>query len=147
MWREETRLEDFPGGWSEAKVAIQDDIFEASHAYHLKGLDKYLTVVEVQGGHGWRYHKAYLADRLEGPWKPLAATREKSFASMGNARPAGQRWTDSISHGELLRAGIDQRLEVDPANLRFLFQGASDRARAGKPYGQIPWRLGILERE
>jgi hypothetical protein len=30
--------------------------------------------------------------------------------------------------------------------LRFLFQGVSDEARAGKPYGQIPWRLGILER-
>jgi len=31
LWREEARLEDFPGGWSEAKLAIQGDIFEASH--------------------------------------------------------------------------------------------------------------------
>ncbi|MCR4413476.1 MAG: non-reducing end alpha-L-arabinofuranosidase family hydrolase [Thermoguttaceae bacterium] len=145
MWREETRLEDFPGGWSEARLAIQGDIFEASHTYKLQGLDKYLTLVEAQGGHGWRYYKAYLADRLDGPWQPLAATKDHSFASMANTKPARERWTDSISHGELLRAGIDQRLEVDPANLRFLFQGASDQARAGKPYGQIPWRLGILE--
>jgi len=58
MWREETRLEDFPGGWSEAKLAIQGDIFEASHTYKLKGLDKYLTLVEAQGGRGWRYYKA-----------------------------------------------------------------------------------------
>lgn len=147
MWREETRLEDFPTGWSEATLAIQGDIFEASHTYKLQGLEKYLTLVEAQGGRGWRYYKAYLADRLEGPWQPLAATRDKTFASMANTRPLGQPWTESISHGELLRAGVDQRLEVDPANLRFLFQGVTDHARAGKPYGQIPWRLGLLEPE
>ncbi len=145
MWREETSLADFPTGWSEPALAIQGDIFEASHIYRLRGLDKYLTVVEAQGGHGWRYFKAYLADRLDGEWTPLAATKEKTFASMANTQPHGKRWTDSISHGELLRAGFDERLEVDPTNLRFLFQGVSDQARGGKPYGQIPWRLGMLQ--
>ncbi len=144
MWREETRLEDFPHGWSEGALAIRGDIFEASHTYALKGLGKYLTLVEAQGGHGWRYYKAYLADRLDGEWTPLAATREKCFASMANVEHVGQRWTDCISHGELIRAGVDQKLEVDPANLRFVFQGVLDRDRAGKAYGQIPWRLGIL---
>ena len=145
MWREETRLEDFPKGWSEPFLAIRGDIFEASHTYRLKGLGTYLTLVEAQGGHGWRYYKAYLANRLEGLWTPLAATRDKAFASMKNTRPVGERWTDSISHGELLRDGCDQRLEVDPAKLRFLFQGVLDRDRRGKKYGQIPWRLGMLE--
>ena len=41
--------------------------------------------------------------------------------------------------------GYDERLEVDPANVRFLFQGASDPEYRGNPYGKIPWRLGILE--
>lgn len=145
MWREETRLEDFPTGWSAPQLAIQGDIFEASHTYRLRGLDKYLTLVEAQGGHGWRYYKAYVADCLEGPWRPLAATRDHAFASMANVRPRAERWTDCISHGELLRAGFDQRLEVDPARLQFLFQGVTDQARAGKPYGQIPWHLGLLE--
>ena len=145
MWREETPLEDFPHGWSEAKLAIQGDIFEASHSYKLEDREQYLTLVEAQDGHGWRYYKAYLADRLEGPWNSLAATKEHSFASMANTRPTGQPWTDSISHGELLRSGVNQRLEVTPAHLRFLFQGVSDADRAGKPYGQIPWRLGLLE--
>ncbi len=144
MWREETSLQDFPRGWSEPALAIQGDIFEASHTYRLQGLDKYLTVVEAQGGHGWRYFKAYLADRLDGEWTPLAASREQTFASMANATPDGERWTDCISHGELLRTGIDQTLEVDPANLRCLFQGVLDLDRNGKPYGQIPWRLGLL---
>jgi hypothetical protein len=145
MWREETSLARFPTGWSEPVLAIKNDIFEASHTYKLRGLDKYLTVVEAQGGHGWRYFKAYLADRLDGEWTPLAATKEKSFASMANTQPVGKRWTDCISHGELLRAGFDEQLEVDPTNLRFVFQGVMDRERAGKPYGQIPWRLGMLQ--
>jgi len=145
MWREETALADFPTGWSEPVLAIEGDIFEASHTYRLKGLDKYLTVVEAQGGHGWRYFKAYLADRLDGEWTPLAATKDQTFASMANTQPVADRWTDSISHGELLRAGIDQRLEVDPSDLRFVFQGVLDRDRADKNYGEIPWCLGMLE--
>ncbi|MBM3501634.1 MAG: hypothetical protein FJX74_23520, partial [Armatimonadetes bacterium] len=144
MWREETRLADFPRGWSEPVLAIQGDIFEASHTYRLQGLNKYLTVVEAQNGHGWRYFKAYLADRLDGEWTPLAATRDETFASMANTTPEGEPWTDSISHGELIRVGTDQTLEVDPTNLRFLFQGVLERDRAGKPYGEIPWRLGLL---
>ena len=145
MWREQTPLANFPAGWSEAKLALRGDIFEASHTYRLKGMDRYLTLVEAQGGRGWRYYKAYLADRLDGPWQSLAATKDRCFASMANTAPAGQRWTDCISHGELLRAGTDQTLEVDPKNLRLLFQGVLNRDRAGKPYGKIPWRLGLLD--
>jgi hypothetical protein len=145
MWREETALADFPFGWSEAHLAIRGDIFEASHTYSLEGSGKYLTVVEAQGGHGWRYFKAYVADALDGEWTPIAATRDKTFASMANTEQAGERWTDCISHGELIRSGVDQRLTVDPAKLRFVFQGVLDRDRAGRPYGQIPWRLGLLE--
>lgn len=144
MWREETSLASFPGGWSQPKLALQDDIFEAGHIYRLKGMDRYLAVIEAQGGHGWRYFKAYLADRLDGEWTPLAATRDQAFASMANTEHPAERWTDCVSHGELLRAGHDQRLEVDPAGMRFLFQGALDREIEGRGYGQIPWRLGLL---
>lgn len=63
---------------------------------------------------------------------------------MRNTQPIGQRWTDCISHGELLRDGYDQHLEVDPRNLRLVFQGVLDRDRASKKYGEIPWRLGML---
>ena len=41
--------------------------------------------------------------------------------------------------------GHDERLTVNPADLRFLFQGVSNRERAGKSYREIPWRLGMLE--
>jgi hypothetical protein len=145
MWRAETKLSDFPRGWTEPQVVLRGDIFEASHTYRLKGRSDYLTIIEAVGEQGRRYYKAYLADRLDSEWKPLAATREKNFAGWNNVQFRGAKWTDSISHGELLRTGVDEKMEVDPANLQFLFQGVSDRERAGKKYGEIPWRLGILE--
>jgi endo-1,4-beta-xylanase len=64
---------------------------------------------------------------------------------MENCDHPENRWTDCVSHGELLRTGFDQRLEVDPTRLRFLIQGVLDSDREGKKYGEIPWRLGMLE--
>ena len=146
MWREETLLDQFPKGWSEPKLAIQDDIFEASHTYKIKGSEKYLTVVEAQGGPAWRYYKAYIADMLDGEWRPLATTHEKNFAGKNNVTfPAGNAWADSISHVELIRSGFDEHLEIDPNNLKLLYQGVLDKDTSGIPYGQIPWRLGLLE--
>jgi hypothetical protein len=110
MWRAETRLQEFPNGFGEPVVALRGDVFEASHTYWLQRLDKYLTLIEAQGsgGRGRRYYKAYIADRLDGQWKELAASPEKPFAGSINVRIPGPRWTDSISHGELLRAGYDE---------------------------------------
>ena len=145
MWCEETSLESFPGGWSPASLAIQADIFEASHIYRLTTSNIYLAVIEAQGGHGWRYFKVYLSNRLDGEWRPLAAEKDKAFASMRNVHHSDKRWTDSVSHGELIRSGYDQRLEVSEVDMKFLFQGVTDQLREGKGYGEIPWRLGILE--
>jgi hypothetical protein len=143
MWRSQTKLSDFPHGWNRPDVVLQADIFEASHTYRLKGLDKFLTIVEAQAS-GRRYYKAYLAETLDGTWIPLAGTIDKPFAGPANARHTGTPWTDSFSHGELLRDGFDETLTVDPAEIRLLFQGVSDEDMAGRVYGQIPWRLGIL---
>jgi hypothetical protein len=144
MWRSETPLDRFPHGWDQPRVVLKGDIFEASHTYWLHGPGKYLTLVEAQNG-GRRYYKAYLADRLDGEWQPLAATRDKPFASPLNVGETAQHWTDSFSHGELLRKGHNERLEVDPGDLRFLFQGVSDERMRGKKYGEIPWQLGLLQ--
>ncbi|MBP85585.1 MAG: glycoside hydrolase family 62 [Planctomycetaceae bacterium] len=129
MWRASTDISDFPDMFEQPKVVLRGDVFEASHTYRLRGLDKYVTLIEAQGksgGRGHRYYKAYIADRLDGEWKELAASANKPFAGSINVRLAEPRWTDSFSHGELLRAGHDERLEVDPANLRFIFQGLAD---------------------
>jgi len=44
----------------------------------------------------------------------------------------------------LIRAGNDERMLVDPDHLQFLIQGVTDGEAAGKKYGEIPWRLGLL---
>lgn len=144
MWRMWTHLKDFPDGFDHCELALQADIFEASHTYRLKGLDKYLTVVEA-GPSGRRYYKAYLADGLDGRWTPLADTEDRPFAGAANVRPGrgATLWTDNISHGELIRDGSDETLTVDPANLRFVFQGVLQKDKPSQ-YGLIPWRIGIL---
>lgn len=143
FWRASTRLEDFPGGWSRPVVAIQADIFEAAHVYRLRQAEAYLAIIEAQGG-GRRYYKAFLSDSLDGRWRPLAAERDHAFLAPANAEFEGEPWCQSFSHGELLRSGYDERMEVDVrAGLTMLFQGVSDAEMAGKPYGEIPWRLGL----
>ncbi|MGB9596172.1 MAG: non-reducing end alpha-L-arabinofuranosidase family hydrolase, partial [Candidatus Poribacteria bacterium] len=66
------------------------------------------------------------------------------FAGAKNVIQPDTPWADNISHGELIRIGYDETLTVDPSNLQFLIQGVSDQQKAGKKYGEIPWRLGLL---
>jgi hypothetical protein len=143
MWRLWTNRKDFPHGFDHCELALDAKIFEASHTYKLKGRDQYLTIVEEDGR---RYYKAYLADRLDGPWTPVADTAERPFAGWNNVRPGkgAEPWTDNISHGELIRDGYDETLTVDPAKLRFVFQGMLEKDKSGKGYGQFQWRIGIL---
>ena len=143
MWRLWTELKDFPRGFDHFELALEAKVFEASHTYRVKGSDKFLTIIEENGR---RYYKAYLADRLDGEWIPLADTAQRPFAGWKNIRPGVgvEAWTDNVSHGELIREGYDQDMMVDPENLRFLFQGMLDVHKAGKGYGQFQWRIGML---
>ncbi len=143
MWRLWTDLEQFPKGFRDCQLALSARIFEASHTYRLKGTDTYLTIIEENGR---RYYKAYLADSLDGEWRPIADTAERPFAGWKNVRPGSgvEPWTDNISHGELIRDGFDQTLVVDPNNLRMIFQGMWDKDKGGKGYGQFAWRIGML---
>jgi len=143
MWRLHTALADFPRGFGNCQLALRASIFEASHTYRIKGRDQYLTIVEENGR---RFYKAYLADSLDGPWRPLADTAEHPFAGWTNIRPAPgvEPWTDNISHGELVRASNDQTLTIDPDRLQFVFQGMLENHKSGKEYGQFSWRIGML---
>jgi hypothetical protein len=145
LWRAETRLADFPGGWGEPRIVLEDDIYEASHTYALRGISRYLTLVEAVGPEGRRYYKAYVANRLDGTWSRLAASYDRPFASPHNVRFSGDGWSDSFSHGELIRDGYDETLTVNPKRWAFLYQGVRDADRKGKVYGEIPWHLGLLK--
>jgi hypothetical protein len=143
LWRAWTTLREFPRNMGRVELALKGPFYEASHTYALKGTGKFLTIIEENGK---RYYKAWVADSLEGGWTPLADTAERPFAGAANIRPAPgvEVWTDKVSHGELVRDGFDQAMTVDPANLRFVFQGMLDRDKGDRNYGQYQWRIGIL---
>jgi len=141
MWRSETKLSDFPIGWSEPMVVLKADIFEASHTYRVKGANQYVTLIEARD-RDRRYFKAFTADRLAGKWSLVGDT---PFVSPLNVAYAGPNWTGSFSHGEFLRAGYDEKLEIDPDNLSILFQGVKTGTEPDEDYGKIPWKLGILK--
>jgi len=124
---------------------LEGDIFEAQHTYKMTRSGRYLTIVEAQGksaGRGRRYYKGYVADRLEGPWTPATNHPRDVFAGAENTT-FQKPWTDSVSHGELLRIGKDERMEIDENDMTFLIQGLPDSEYAPS-YSELPWRLGLL---
>ncbi len=143
IWRSETSLDKFPTGWSAPQVAIRGDFVGAPHIYRVQGGSNYLALVEAQ--RQWRrFYKSYLSQTLTGPWKPLAVTRTRPFASLANVEFRAEPWTDTFGHGELLRAGHNERLEVELEGMRFLYQGSSYADREGKLPREVPWRFGML---
>ncbi len=145
MYRCETSIDEFPQGWNNLELAYKGDVFEASHIYYLPKQEKYVNLIEAQANEDIRYFKAFLADSLDGEWYPAPSDSIGTYASSANVIQLDGAWTNGISHGELIRNGIDEKLEADLSN-PFIFQGVLHRNRIGKKYGNIPWRLGILER-
>lgn len=152
-YRCQTKLEDFPNGFSAPVVVMQDSnrfgLFEASCVYKLKGTSQYLAFIEAIGKNGNRYFKSFLSDKLDGEWKPFAATEDSPFAGLANvtAEDGGKLWTRDISHGELLRDGYDETLTVDPANLQLLYQGLPVETPRNLDYAQLPYQLGLLRQD
>jgi hypothetical protein len=135
-----TALARFPEGWDEPR-RVFGPLHESAHVYRAAGpVPRYLMLFETQQEDRRGYGLAG-APVPEGPWREI----DRAFAA-GPAigfPPGVEPWTTEVSHGELLRAGFDERLEVDAADLRFLVQGLPAGAHRG-PYAELPWRLGIL---
>jgi hypothetical protein len=151
FYRSRTRLEDFPHGFSEPVVVLQEknpgDLFEGSCVYRLKGTNRFLALLECIGKTGPRYYRAFTADRLDGEWQPLPGANSEATPFAGDANVTaegrGQHWAEGISHGELLREGSDETMTVDPQNIRFLYQGLP-RGTHEPNYVLLPYRLAIL---
>jgi endo-1,4-beta-xylanase len=131
-------------------VALQDSnagrVFEASNVYKIKGTNQYLALIEAfdQTSNSKRYFRSWIASSLEGPWAPWQSSGSYPFAGASNVTFDGTAWTADISHGDMVRAGYDEKLEIDPCNLRFMFQGADPNALNGGDYNKIPWQIGLL---
>lgn len=146
LWRLWTTREEFPNGFRDCQLALRGEFFEASHVYYAKDWGRYLNIIEQDGR---RYYKAFIADKLDGEWIPLANSERAPFAGANNVEPLPgvERWTDNVSHGELLRKGINELHEIEVDRWTFLFQGMLESEKQNKSYGQFPWRLGLLTGE
>ena len=131
-----TPLSDFPGGWGPPSIALTDT-FEAVAVYKSLADRKFYLIVEDNKDN--RYFELWTAERLAGPW----AKASEKWASRHNVTYNADRWTENISHGEFIRAGVNQKLEInDIDRVDFLIQGSP----AGKHphYQQIPYDLGVM---
>lgn len=150
FYRSRTKIEDFPNGFGDVEIAIQDNrnnLFEGSMTYKIKGTDTYMTIIEALSP--VRYYRAWISNDLNGKWTPVpgADSWESPFAGINNVtfEDGLEPWTRDISHGELLRDGYNETPTIDLDNLRFLYQGRDPAINAR--YDQLPYRLGLLTLE
>jgi len=147
FYRSETSVDQFPNGFHNTtpimNAARRDDVFEASNTYKLKGTQAYITLIEAMGPNG-RYFRIWKSDRLDGDWQPLGTAPMNTFASSDNVSFKGKVWSRGVSHGEMVRAGFDQTLTVDPCEpLQFLYQGLDPNTHVDD-YIKLPYKLGLI---
>lgn len=147
LYRAQTTIANFPNGFGNTVVVMKDttnkfNLFEASNVYKVAGANQYLLIVEAIDSAGRRFFRSWTASSLTGTWVAKADSQANPFAGVANVTfPQGQ-WTADISHGEMIRDGYDQTLEISPCHLQYLYQGR-DPASSGT-YSQLPYRLGLL---
>ena len=128
-----TTVAAFPTGWGNYTV-VANNTFEAPHVYKNKADGNYYMMVEDIN----RYFELWGAGSLEGTWTKIA----EQWAAKTNLTETSEHWTDQVSHGEIIRAGINERLEIDDINrCDILIQGAISGSYL---YENIPYRLGLI---
>lgn len=143
-YRASMPIANFPGQFSGAQKIMQEStslIFEGVQVYSIKGSNQYLMIIE---NNGTRAFRAWTATSLSGTWTPLAGanTTQSPFAGQANTTWTGTKWTNDISHGDIVRENPSEKMEIDPCHLQFLYQGRNPAIST--EYGDLPYRPGLL---
>lgn len=132
-------------------------LHEASHIYRMKKSGQYLALLEAVYPHPFRknywdsrsrFMFAMVADKLEGPWERVEASRNE-FAGdpanlfMEDGKPAAY---GQVSHFEIIRPGYDQKFEIDDDQFVLLFQ-AFDATNTPDDfvYDDLPWEMALMK--
>ncbi len=135
--RRSTTVADFPYNWSSAST-IATETFEAPHVYKNNADGQYYLMVEDVS----RHFELWTASDLNRTWTKLQENWAHGDQLVFNA----DHWTDQVSHGEIIRAGVDEKLEISSINrCEILIQGVVDGSYGD--YGNIPYDLGIIRRQ
>jgi hypothetical protein len=132
--RRSTSISNFPSGWSGASV-VATNTFEGVAVYRNRADGQYYMVVEDIA----RHFELWRASSPGGSFTKLS----EEWAAGNDLIYEADHWTDQCSHGEILRAGTNEYMEVNDLNrCDFLIQGVPS-GNYGE-YWQIPYDLGLI---
>jgi endo-1,4-beta-xylanase len=151
-YKSKTSISSFPSGFGDPVIVMQEAeggrLYEASNVYKINGSNKYLALVEAYDStSNWRrYFRSWTAESLEGPWTVLHSFGTAPFAGKQYVSFTGSAWTNDISHGEMIRAGYDEKMAIDACKMQYLYQGFDLNFDTSDwtAYNKIPWHLGLL---
>jgi hypothetical protein len=135
-----TKINDFPEKWGPAKMVFSN-IHEAVHIYKVAHKIEFHMFYELNNK-GVRSFGWAKAKNLEGLWKKVNddyANGEQLYYNKDQ-----EKWTEMVSHGEMIRSGYNQNLEYNPTNCKWLIQGLNKKD-LDRDYPSLPWKLGIIE--
>lgn len=168
LFRFECPIIEFPGGFKSVKEETvltergenekgRWRLHEASHIYYVKKFNKYLNLLEAVYPHPtrknyWdsrnRFVFAMVADKLEGPWVRVESNLNEFIGDPANLynEDGSKSVFDQVSHPELIRAGYNQKLEINDFNLQLIFQAFdADTMNSDYDYNYLPWKLMVMK--
>lgn len=132
--RRRTTITNFPYNW-EAPTVCATETLEGVHVYKNKADGKYYMMVEDIN----RYQELWTATTLDGTWTKVS----EQWAAGNDLIFNAEHWTDQVSHGEIVRSGTTERLEIDNIDhCQVLIQGVLNGNYGD--YGSIPYDLGLM---
>jgi predicted GH43/DUF377 family glycosyl hydrolase len=132
--RRSTSVSNFPSGWG-GESTVATNTFEGLAVYKNNADGQYYMVVEDIN----RHFELWRASSPGGNFTKVS----EEWAHRNDLIYESDHWTDQVSHGEIIRAGTNEYMEVSNLNsCQFLIQGVPSGSYG--EYWQIPYDLGVI---